>query len=527
MFNRFTVWCLAAPLAILISAGGSSSIQAEPFAFHHEHVLGTSLEIVIEADSSETAKNAEQQVLEEIRRLAKIYSSYDDESQFSKWQASAGQPQQVSSELFELLQACERWQILSGGALNPATQRLTQLWQAAAAANRLPTATEIKAALAELDQPVWKLDANQQTATRTSQVPLSLNAIAKGDIIDRAAAAAAEVEGVESASVNVGGDLCVRGRGHRKVAIANPANDAINAAPLTEIYVSNQAVATSGNYRRGFEIQNRWYSHIIDPRTGQPTSHIQSATVVTALALDADALATILCVLERRAGLALVNSLPETECLLVERNGRTVTSQGWSGLEQPGLFRRAAGTPAELAMANFALAEEAPKSPLELVVNFELNRPAGGDYRRPYFAIWLEDADQFPVKTAVLWMRTSQPGPRWHRDLLRWYRNDRVRKLADQTELIGTVSSATRGPGKYKAVFNGTDDAGKLLPPGEYTLFIEAAREHGTYQLIRHKVTLGGDPFDPVSLKGNVEVKSASVEYRAASDTNTTEEKSE
>ena len=113
-------------------------------------------------------------------------------------------------------------------------------------------------------------------------------------------------------------------------------------------------------------------------------------------------------------------------------------------------------------------------------------------------------------------MQTKQPGPRWHRDLLRWYRNDAVRKLADKRDLIGTISGATRGSGQYKAVFDGKDDAGQLLPAGKYTLFIEVAREHGTYQLIRHPLTLGTEPIAETKLKSNVEIQSASVEYRPA-----------
>ncbi|HCO26668.1 MAG TPA: hypothetical protein DIT97_27990, partial [Gimesia maris] len=84
------------------------------------------------------------------------------------------------------------------------------------------------------------------------------------------------------------------------------------------------------------------------------------------------------------------------------------------------------------------------KSTAGLNVDFTLKRPEGGRYRRPYVAVWLEDEDGFPVKTALLWMQTKQPGPRWHRDLTRWYRNDRFRKLAENKELIGTISAATR-----------------------------------------------------------------------------------
>ena len=151
----------------------------------------------------------------------------------------------------------------------------------------------------------------------------------------------------------------------------------------------------------------------------------------------------------------------------------------------------------------------------ELRVNFEINGP-GGDarrYRRPYVAVWIEDKDGLTARTLALWLQTRQPGPRWHADLKRWYRDDQVRKLADDTSLIDTISRATRPPGKYTVAWDGKDDHGKPLGPGAYTVCIEAAREHGTYQLIRKEVTIAGKPFAE-DLKGNVEIKSASIEYR-------------
>ena len=54
--------------------------------------------------------------------------------------------------------------------------------------------------------------------------------------------------------------------------------------------------------------------------------------------------------------------------------------------------------------------EDGQKKSDGLVVEFELNRIQGGRYRKPYVAVWLEDSDGFPVKTAVLWVQTEQPG---------------------------------------------------------------------------------------------------------------------
>ncbi len=105
-------------------------------------------------------------------------------------------------------------------------------------------------------------------------------------------------------------------------------------------------------------------------------------------------------------------------------------------------------------------------------------------------------------------------GPfQWLPDLKRWYTKDQDRKKLEKKEIFFTVSRPTRQPGKYKVIWDGKDNHGKQLPGGEYTITIEAAREHGTYQSIRKQVTVAGKPFSE-ELKGNVEIKSASIDYR-------------
>lgn len=162
--------------------------------------------------------------------------------------------------------------------------------------------------------------------------------------------------------------------------------------------------------------------------------------------------------------------------------------------------------------------EDGQKKSDGLVVEFKLNRIQGGRYRKPYVAVWLEDSDGFPVKTAVLWVQTEQPGPRWHRDLTRWYRNDRMRKVVEQTDLIDGVSGATRGPGEYQARFDGTDNNGDPLPDGEYLLCLEVARENGTYQIVRKKIDLSDREVPEESLEGNIELGNIRYRYSRPTD---------
>jgi hypothetical protein len=145
---------------------------------------------------------------------------------------------------------------------------------------------------------------------------------------------------------------------------------------------------------------------------------------------------------------------------------------------------------------------------MELAVTLEIARPASFGSRRPYVAVWIEDKDKFPVRTLALWYQKQ----RWLPELRSWYREDRMRSMAEGSDIAATVSSATRPAGKYTLQWDGRDNQGKPVKAGTYTVCIEAAREHGTYQVIRQEMDFSGVPRQ-VELPGNVEIAAASLDY--------------
>ncbi|MFM8220800.1 MAG: DUF2271 domain-containing protein, partial [Planctomycetaceae bacterium] len=149
----------------------------------------------------------------------------------------------------------------------------------------------------------------------------------------------------------------------------------------------------------------------------------------------------------------------------------------------------------------------------ELELKLEIANVDGGRrYRRPYVAVWVEDSAGYPVRTLALWVQKTGKGPRWIPDLKRWHKTDEIRQFDDERDLVATLSEPTRKPGEYSLVWDGTDHRGELVAAGDYVISIESAREHGTYQLIREKLKLGGEPVR-AKLKGNNEIKAASVDY--------------
>lgn len=96
----------------------------------------------------------------------------------------------LSPELFDVLSACDAWRNRSGGAFDPRVEVMTRLWSRAAGRGRVPEDAELAAARAHLAQPAWRIAPGPHSVERLTDCPLSLNAIAKGYIVDRACAAA-------------------------------------------------------------------------------------------------------------------------------------------------------------------------------------------------------------------------------------------------------------------------------------------------------------------------------------------------
>jgi thiamine biosynthesis lipoprotein ApbE len=470
-----------------------------------ENVLGTSLELKFATDSEAQAVRAETAVLAELERLSQILSGYDPASEFNRWLRTSNESVRVSPELFEVLRLFDDWRSRTNGALDPAAQVVSKLWRTAAEQQRLPLPAELQTAVTMIRQPHYRLDAVAQTATHLSNAPLALNSFAKSYIINRAADAAMTAAQPDGIIINIGGDLVVRGALAETVRIADPLADAENDEPLVRVLLRNRAIATSGNYRRGVTINGQWYSHLVDPRTAQPVDHVLSATVIAPQATDAGALATAFCVLSPEESLQLAAKLPGVECLLIRKDGTRLASKGWNALALASLTK-AVTSPVR---ATAAFTAQAWDQSLELVVNFELARVDDQRYRRPYVAVWMEDKDKFPVRTLALWYQK----PRWLPDLKGWMRSDRLRSMAEGSEITSSVSSATRSPGKYTLRWDGKDNQGKMVRPGKYTVFIEAAREHGTYQLMRQEIDFNGAPKQ-FNLTGNVEIANASLDYR-------------
>ncbi|HEX7977190.1 MAG TPA: FAD:protein FMN transferase [Gemmatimonadaceae bacterium] len=297
-------------------------------AYHYEHVLGTSFELTVVATGTTAARRAESVALAEVDRLEAILSGWSTTSELARWTATRDVDVAVSPELVDVLHASDVWRVLTGRAFDPAAQAIIALLRDGAGERSEDDA--LGELLTSLRGPLWHVDRRAGIARRLTPHAISVDAIAKGYIVTRAAALARAVDGVSEVLLNVGGDIQHLGERSVTVGVTDPFAPAENAAPIAVVRLKNAAIATSGGYRRGFIAHGRRVSHIVDPRTGQPAEHIASASAFAPDCATADALSTAFSVLAPHESVALADSLRDVGCLVVERDGSITTNATWS-----------------------------------------------------------------------------------------------------------------------------------------------------------------------------------------------------
>ena len=478
---------------------------ADTHRFRHDYILGTSLDLTIAADTREQALAAHKTVLAEVERLRKIFSVYDPTSELSRLNRSTG-PVKCSPELLGVLAACEVRRVKTGGAFSCGTGELSRLWANAQKTGRAPTARALRRASRRALGRVVEIDETRGTVTRVRNASITLDAAAKGFIIDKAVIAArASSRGVRGVLLDIGGDIMAWGVSAPgsiapwRVGVADPMRSEDNAAPLVVLRLRNQGMATSGSYARQFVVAGKRYSNILDPRTGRPVAEVVSATVVARSTHAADALATTLCVLGVEKGLEFANALEGVECLLITAAGKQHASTGWHRLVVPESVATGAGSTTD---------PSGWPAGYQMKLTIVLSRPRAKKYLRPYMAVWIEDAGGTPIRILSVWSKRKKR--KYLKDLRVFWRF--ARKDRDTYE---AVSRATRGPGRYRLVWNGLDDQGHAVPRGKYIVHVEVAREKGTHQHLSAAVTCGSVPVRK-QMGRNIEINGVTLTYGPA-----------
>lgn len=292
-------------------------------------LMGSRFDISVVANDSIEATKYINLAIDEISRIEKIISSWDANSQTSDINRNAGiKPAKVSNELFNLIQRSLAISKLTDGAFDISYASMDKIWKFDGSMEVMPSEGEINKSVSKVGYQNIILDNKNQTVfLKLKGMKIGFGAIGKGYAADKAKLLLIS-KGVKAGIINASGDMNTWGEQPNgedwKVAITNPLNKNKTFAILP---IKNGAVVTSGNYEKYVTFNSNRYSHIIDPRTGYPTSGILSVSIFAPKAELADALATSVFVMGTEVGLNRINQLKNIECIIIDDQGKIHTSE--------------------------------------------------------------------------------------------------------------------------------------------------------------------------------------------------------
>ena len=299
-------------------------------------LMGTLCEIEVYHHAAATAERALGAALDEMQRVDRLLTNYDAKSELSAMNREAGRaPFHASPELFEFLQASARYVAISERAFDPTVGPLVRAWGFFTPTPARPSDAAVAAARAHSGFDKVHLDPAARTVSfAVDGMEFDPGGIGKGYAVDRAIRVLRE-RGVASALVSAGGST-IFGLGHPpdrdawRVAVRNPAQE---DKPFAFVSLADNAMSTSGTSEKFVERAGRRFSHLFDPRTGEPVERMCQASVVSPAAMDSDALTKPAFVLDRDGVVRILRGRAATHALRVEGDcdaPRAVWTTPWS-----------------------------------------------------------------------------------------------------------------------------------------------------------------------------------------------------
>ncbi|MDZ4202966.1 MAG: FAD:protein FMN transferase [Gallionella sp.] len=281
---------LVSRLCLLLAVLVLSACGKEPAVYQEQsYVFGTLVDVSIYGEDEARARQAAGMVMREFQRLHDMLHAWQP-SELSELNAALadGKSKKITPELAVMLQDAARLSAQSGGLFNPAIGGLIEVWGFHADEFKpvRPDAAKIAAyvqADPQMSDLVFSLGAQggeMMVSSGNPAVRLDLGGYAKGYALDRAALLLRQ-QGIHHALINIGGNILALGRHDKRpwrVGIQHPRKS--GALALLELH-DGEAIGTSGDYQRYFELDGKRYCHLIDPRSGYPTHGVQAVTILT------------------------------------------------------------------------------------------------------------------------------------------------------------------------------------------------------------------------------------------------------
>ncbi|WP_185117537.1 FAD:protein FMN transferase [Elizabethkingia ursingii] len=289
-------------------------------------LMGSRFQITLVDKDSISAEQNIDKAIAEITRIENLISEWRPETQISQVNQNAGiKPIKVDKEVFDLTKKGIYFSKLTDGAFDISIVAMDKIWKFDDSMDELPSEQAIKESVRYVGYQNIILDSTNSTIfLKNPGMKIGFGSIGKGYAADKTRDLMKSM-GVKAGIIDASGDISTWGTQPDgkpwAIGINNPFNDHKMAAVL---YFKENAVTTSGSYEKYAEIHGKRYSHIMNPKTGYPSTGLTSVTITGPNATMANGFSTSIMVLGEKEGLKLLKPFPEYHYLLITDKGKII-----------------------------------------------------------------------------------------------------------------------------------------------------------------------------------------------------------
>ena len=289
-------------------------------------LMGSRFQITLVDKDSISAEQNIDKAIAEITRIENLISEWRPETQISQVNQNAGiKPIKVDKEVFDLTKKGIYFSKLTDGAFDISIVAMDKIWKFDDSMDELPSEQAIKESVRHVGYQNIILDSTNSTIfLKNPEMKIGFGSIGKGYAADKTRDLMKSM-GVKAGIIDASGDISTWGTQPDgkpwAIGINNPFNDHKMAAVL---YFKENAVTTSGSYEKYAEIHGKRYSHIMNPKTGYPSTGLTSVTITGPNATMANGFSTSVMVLGVKDGLKLLKLFPEYHYLLITDKGKII-----------------------------------------------------------------------------------------------------------------------------------------------------------------------------------------------------------
>lgn len=291
------------------------------------NLMGSVFQITLVDKDSVSAHQNIQKVVAEIERIENLISEWRPETPISQINQNAGiKPVKVDKEVFEITKKAIYFSKITKGAFDISIVAMDKIWKFDGSMEQLPARKNIRKSIEKVNYKNINLDSINSTIFLSKKgMKIGFGSIGKGYAADKGRQLMQSL-GIKGGIINAAGDIATWGTQLNgkpwKIGVNNP----FETGETIEIleFSTNKAVTTSGNYEKYVEFKGKRYSHIINPKTGIPSTGLTSVTIIGENAEMCNGFSTSVMVLGLKKGLKLMKKHPEYNYIILTTEEKVI-----------------------------------------------------------------------------------------------------------------------------------------------------------------------------------------------------------